>query len=289
MLKKRISANLVVKDGIVVQSMNFQKYLPIGKPTIAIEFLNQWGIDEIILLDISASSTNTGPNFGMIKEASAKCYVPLTVGGGINSIEHVKELMHCGADKISLNQASLHNKNLISNTALTFGNQCVVVSIDAIYSNGKYFVYDYLNKKPIAGLTALDHAKQMEELGAGEILINSVDRDGSYKGYDINLINEICNVVTVPVICCGGARNAADLIEVFNTSNVSAASAGNFFHFTEHSVITTKSNVLEKHLLRLETHANYTANPFNKEYRLLKKDDNELEEMLFVAVKKEKI
>ncbi|MBX2931658.1 MAG: imidazole glycerol phosphate synthase cyclase subunit [Chitinophagaceae bacterium] len=289
MLKKRISANVIVRNGIVVQSINFKKYLPIGKPAIALEFLNQWGIDEIVLLDITAGIQNGKPDFGMVKKASVKCYVPLTVGGGINHLDHVKELMHCGADKISLNQATLHNKQLVSDTAHTFGNQCVVVSIDAVESSKGYLVYDHVTKQAMPTLTVASHAKQMEGLGAGEIFVNSVDRDGSYKGYDLNLINEVCDAVNLPVICSGGAKNANDFLKVLEDTNASAASAGNFFFFTEHSVTTTKAVVRKQKDVRLETFITYSNSNFDDEFRLLKKKDSELEDMLYVEIKKEVI
>jgi cyclase len=288
MLKKRIAANLVVKDGIVVQSINFKKYLPVGKPAIAIEFLNQWGIDEIILTDISASKNKSEPNYQMVKQASKKCYVPLTVGGGITQIDQIKELMHCGADKISLNQSAIINSSLITNAAKIFGDQCIVVSIDAVLENNTYKVFDYINNKTINESPA-QLAKRAEDLGAGEILINSVDRDGSYRGYDIELINSICDVVKIPIICCGGAKNAKDFIEVLSKTKVSAASAANFFHFTEHSVNITKANIANYIDVRLDTFANYQDNTFDDFFRLKKKSDTELEEMLFVKIEKEVI
>src|SRR5688572_12920718 len=175
MLKKRIAASLVVKDGIVVQSINFKKYLPVGKPAIAIEFLNQWGIDEILLTDISATHSKREPNFELMRNSSQKCSVPLTICGGITHVDHIKELMHCGADKISLNQAAIQQPKLIEEAANIFGNQCVVISIDAINVNGEYRVYDYINRKPLE-VSPASFAKKVESMGAGEILINSVDR-----------------------------------------------------------------------------------------------------------------
>lgn len=288
MLKKRIAANLVVKDGIVVQSINFKKYLPVGKPAIAIEFLNQWGIDEIILTDISASKNKSEPNYQMVKQASTKCYVPLTVGGGITQIDQINELMHCGADKISLNQSAIKNSSLITNAAKIFGNQCIVVSIDAVLENNTYKVFDYINNK-IINESPVQLAKRAEDLGAGEILINSVDRDGSYQGYDIELINSICEMVKIPVICCGGAKNAFDFIEVLSKTKASAASAANFFHFTEHSVNITKANISKHINVRLDTFANYQDNTFDDSFRLKKKSDAELEKMLFIKIEKEVI
>lgn len=288
MLKKRIAANLVVRDGIVVQSIGFRKYLPVGKPAIAIEFLNQWGIDEIILTDISAAKNNAGPDFDMIREAARKCYVPLTVGGGITQIGHIKELMHCGADKISLNQAAIYQPRLISDAAHVFGDQCVVVSIDVIQTSDGYRVYNHL-KRSATELLPDAFASQCEAMGAGELLINSVDRDGSYAGYDIDLIKSVCREVSIPVICCGGAKNANDFVQVLRETSVSAASAANFFHFTEHSVNTTKANISKEVNVRLETFADYREATFDKDLRLQKKDDSVLEELLFIRIEKETI
>jgi cyclase len=286
MLKKRVVATLVVKDGIVVQSINFKKYLPVGRPDIAIEFLNQWGIDEIILLDISASSEKRTPDFNMIIMASAKCYVPLTIGGGISKICDIEALMLCGADKISLNQSILHNPGLITKAAKIFGNQCVVASIDAVKTDKGYQVYDYLTGSVLSESPSMLAAK-CEDLGAGEILINSVDKDGSYTGYDILLINSVCEAVSVPVIASGGARNANDFINVFQNTKVCAASAANFFHFTEHSVNTTKAVINHIIPVRVESHADYGGNKFSEDMRIIKKDDKELEDMLYMRIEKE--
>jgi cyclase len=287
-LKKRITATLSIKEGIVVQSIGFKRYLPVGKPAIALEYLNSWGIDEIILLDISATAGRRQPDYEMIRNASLKCYVPLTVGGGITDVNHIKELMHCGSDKVALNQAAIYQPELITAAAEIFGNQCVVVSIDAIKIANGYRVYDYINKKNL-DFSPAEMAKYSEELGAGEILINSVDRDGSYTGYDKELIDSVCSQVNVPVIGCGGAKNSKDILDVLQHTAVSAACAGNFFHFTEHSVNITKANISKHMNVRLETFADYSENQFDDEFRLLKKDDAILEEMLFMKIEKEVI
>lgn len=288
MLKKRIIANLVVKNGIVVQSIGFSKYLPVGKPDIAIEFLNQWGIDEIILTDISATAQGSGPDFNMIRKATKKCFVPLTIGGGITRIEHIKTLMQCGADKISLNQAALYQPEFITEAAHIFGNQCVVVSIDGIASENGYRVYDYL-KKTMTTNTPSSFAFVAQQAGAGEILINSVDRDGAYTGYDLELIQQVCTRVNIPVIACGGAKNALHMAHMLQNTGASAACAGNFFHFTEHSVNITKSKLRKEIDIRLETHASYTDSELDNEMRLIKKDDQTLEDMLYLRIEKETI
>ena len=286
MLKKRITATLVIKDGLVVQSIGFKRYLPIGKPAIAIEYLNTWGIDEIIILDISATAKGRVPDYEMIRNASLKCFVPLTVGGGIYDIKHIKELMQCGSDKIAINHNAIFHPELIKNSAKIFGNQCVVVSIDAVNTSDGYRVYDYISQKALS-ITPAQMAKKSVELGAGEILLNSVDRDGSYLGYDKVLINSVCNNVSVPVIVCGGAKNANDMIDVLQTTSASAASASNFFHFIEHSVNIAKAKIVKKLNVRLETHADYRDYNFDENCRLIKKDDKELEEMLFMRIENE--
>lgn len=288
MLKKRIIATLVVKNRIVVQSRNFKRYMPVGKPEIAVEFLDDWGVDEIILLDISASRAGCVPDYGMVRSASAHCHVPLTVGGGISCTEHILELMHCGADKVSFNQVALHQPTLIEEAAKLFGDQCIVVSINALNVDGNYRVYDYLNRKVITAPVD-KFARQMQDHGAGEILINSVDRDGAQCGFDVDLINAVCSAVTVPVICCGGAGTPQHFVEVLKGTGVSAAAAANFFHFTEHSVTMTKALVEQHIAVRHETHARYTSNHFDRTGRLLKKDEAVLEELLYHRVEKEVI
>lgn len=289
MLKKRIVAALVVKNGIVVQSVSFQRYMPVGKPEIAVEFLDDWGVDEIILLDISAFKAGRLPDYAMVRSASARCHVPLTVGGGVTSTEHILELMHCGADKVSFNQVALHQPKLIEDAAKLFGNQCIVVSIDALQVDGKNCVYDYLGRKALT-VPVEEFAWQMQDRGAGEILINSVDRDGAQCGFDLDLINTVCSAVTVPVICCGGAGTPQHFIEVLEGTGVSAVAASNFFHFTEHSVTKTKALVDQHNIpVRHETHARYTSNLFNNAGRLLKKDEVVLEELLYHREEKETI
>ncbi|MDT9547579.1 MAG: imidazole glycerol phosphate synthase cyclase subunit [Chlorobium phaeovibrioides] len=288
MLKRRIVATLVVKDGIVVQSIGFKRYLPVGQPAIAVEFLNQWGIDEIILLDISASRNGRAPDFAMVRSAASLCRVPLTVGGGITRIEHITELMHCGADKVSINQAALFNPELLTDAAHQFGDQCIVASIDGLLTDKGYRVYNYLQSK-VLDRTPAEQAVQLQQFGTGEILINSVDRDGSYLGFDLDLIDSVCSVVTVPVICSGGAGDAQHFIEVFKHTHASAASAANFFHFSEHSVTTVKAQVSHNCPVRHETWFNYLGTRFDDHGRLLKKEDRELEEMLFLRIEKDVI
>ena len=286
MLKKRIVACLVVKDGIVVQSIGFKKYLPIGNPKIAVEFLNYWGIDEIILVDISAGPNKTGPNYAMIQELSNKCHVPLTVGGGIESIEQIKKLMDCGADKISLNFEAITNPELIRTAAKVYGNQCIVVSIDAKKDGTGYKVFCPRTRKAL-DMQAIEWCIKAESLGAGEIFITAVDKDGSFSGFDLPLMKEVSETMKIPVIASGGAGNGQHFVDLFQHSSVSAASAANFFHFTEHAVITTKSVIHKSLPIRLDTVANYNESVIDRENRLIKREDEYLEDLLYIRIDKE--
>jgi cyclase len=280
---------LVVRDGIVVQSIGFNRYLPVGRPEIATEFLSDWGADEIVLLDISASREERGPDYAMVRDAARKCRVPLAVGGGITRIQHVAELIRCGADKVCVNRVLFLDETFVSATAHVFGGQCMVGSIDACLVEKDYRVYDYL-RGGARDVTPVELARKLQEDGIGEIFINSVDRDGSYAGFDLELVGRICEAVSVPVICCGGAGQFRHFVDAFEKTGVSAAAAANMLHFIEHSVITLKAMISSGGVLvRQESSASYAGSMFDKGGRLLKKDDAELENMRFIRIEKETI
>jgi cyclase len=287
MLKKRIIAVLPVYQGVAVQSIGFNTYLPLGKPEIAIEFLNNWGIDEIIVLDISIRKNNTSFEAKTIQKLAQKCLVPLTYGGGINNLDDVHIAIHNGADKVSINHAVIHNPAFISLIAAKYGNQCVVASIDVIMENNTYKVFDYTTRKTI-DTPLSDIIKQTVEAGAGELFINAVHRDGSYAGYDLELMQLVCNQVNIPTLACGGAKHPEHMYQLFQQTNVSAAVAGNFFHFNEHSVTISKKYLSEKlSSIRSETYFNYQDSILDNSYRLTKKDDNILEHLLYIKIDKE--
>lgn len=282
MLKKRIVANLIVKNGFVVQSIGFNKYLPIGSLAVSVEFLNQWGIDEIVISDISATPSGRIPQIGLYKNISKKCFVPLTIGGGVSSIEHIYQLLQSGADKVFINSYAVKNRQFISDCSKIFGNQCIIVACDVIYSEGKAMIFDYISKKPL-NIDAIQYIKEVATCGAGEVLINCVDRDGKYTGYDIPLAKEIAQAIKIPVIFCGGVGKPIHFYDLLTETNVAAAAAGNYFHFSEHSVIVTKSYLLKKGLnIRLETLANYENNFISTNNRVEKKNDKELERLLYI-------
>lgn len=287
MLKKRIIANLTVLNGIVVQSVGFKKYLPVGSIAVTVEFLNQWGIDEIVIADISATKENRPPLKELYKKISSRGFVPLTIGGGVRSINQIHDLLHSGADKIFINNYALENPDFISKSANIFGNQCIIVAIDVIYKDNKPVIYDH-KTRALLNIDLYDWVKEIENRGAGEIFINCVDRDGQYNGYDIPLAKQISDSVNVPVIICGGAGKPCHFYEILSETNVAAASAGNYFHFSEHSVITTKAFLKKRGLdIRLESFASYRHNVINEFNRLEKLDDEYLEHLLYQKLIKE--
>lgn len=287
MLKKRIVASVLVRDEIVVQSIGFKKYLPIGSLNVAIEYLNSWGIDEIVILDLSASKEGRGPNFELLKEASLCSQTPTTIGGGITSVDDIHQLMNCGADKICINQQAVSNESFVSEASSIFGSQCIVVSIDVLDSSEGYRVYDYLKKKRTE-IDPISFAKKMVKLGAGEIFLNSVDNDGKKQGFDVELSKLVSSAVDVPVVTCGGAGDSNHFKEVLVGSAVGGACAGNLFHFTEHAVNTVKSYLAKNDVsVRIDTFANYKGYEFMDDYRIDKKSDNYLEDLLYTKIKKE--
>ena len=289
MLNRRVIATLIVRDGIVVQSIGFRRYLPVGKPGIAIEFLNSWGVDEIVLLDISASKDLNRKNYAFVEEISRRCFVPLAVGGGISSIEDIRQLLQLGADKVVINTHCLSNPQFITQAAHMFGNQCIVVSIDVQGSSlSNYAVYNSALGTKMA-VDPVQWALKAEQMGAGEIYLTSIERDGSKSGYDLALIEMVASAVKIPVIASGGAGHPAHMFDVFRETKASAVSAANFFHFYEHSVITTKA-MLKQELnnIRLNTHAQYAEQAF-EQGRLQKHDDGYLQHLLFEKIEKEVI
>lgn len=291
MLRKRLIGCLVIKNGIVVQSINFKKYLPIGKPEIAVEFLNAWGIDEIIIVDLNSSYSRSLMSREKIQAITRHCFVPLTIGGGIHTIDQMTHLIHAGSDKIVINQAAIANPELITAGSVKFGSQCIVVSIDVKKNeNDKYEVFTQSGHHP-TGLSPVDWARESQERGAGEIFLNSVDRDGSKQGYDLELAEMVANSISIPVIICGGVGHPRHFLEAATISNISAVAAANFFHYTEHSVVLAKAYLKSQGLeTRIDTYVNYLENDFcEDDGRLLKKSDQQLDELIFEYFPKEVI
>lgn len=288
MLKKRIIANLIIHNGIIVQSKKFSKYLPVGSPEIAAEAFNKWGVDEILLIDIDASKEKRLINLELVKKVASKCIIPLTVGGGIKNIEDIEKLLRAGADKICVNNSLKDNQNILFEGKKKFGRQCMVAAIDSFKVNKNYKVFDYflgkVTKKSVIS-TVIDYEKS----GAGEIFINDVSRDGSYKGYDIKLANLISKKVSIPVISCGGAGKPEHIANALKNSNISGAAAANYFHFYEHSIAIAKSYVGKVIPIREDSSLTYSKIPIKKNGRIGRLSDYELEEYLYEKIKVEEI
>lgn len=289
MLKTRVIGVIIVKDGISVQSIGFKRYLPIGIPEIAIEYLNRWGIDEIVLLDIDATNENRRPNYQKIQDYAKYCQVPLTIGGGIKDIDDIKRIIRSGADKVVINTEFVRNPDIIRQGATLFGNQCIVVSIDAKRSSsGIYEVFTHSGTQS-TGLTPGEMARIAEDNNAGEIFLTSIDQDGSKRGYDLELIRSVVNEVKIPVIVCGGAGQPEHMRKAMEIP-VPAVAAANFFNYTEHSVILAKSFLMKRRCeVRLDSYVTYKTIDFGTDGRPKKREDSILENLRFVTIPEEQI
>jgi cyclase len=277
MLKNRLVAALIIRNGLIVQSIGFERYLPIGRPEFPIEFVARWDVDEIVVVDISATSDSRTIETDLLKKISEKCFVPLTVGGGIKSVEDVRRLTSAGADKIVINSYAIQQPSIITDIARVFGNQCVVVSIDCrLEKNGNYQVYTNSGSIP-TGLAPHSWALKAEELGAGEIFLNSIDRDGSKLGYDTQLISVVAESVSIPVIACGGVGKFSDFSVGVTEGYASAVAASNIFHFSEHSTILAKAHLLNAGIdIRMDSEASYLGRDFDDSGRLIMLSNQQL-------------
>ena len=249
MLKKRIIPVLFIKNSIVVQSISFKTYRPVGCPKIAVDFLIRWGADEIIIVDLDAAYGVNSINFEMIKDIASMIDIPLSYGGGLNNIENTKGVFQAGVDKVIFNQALHENKAMVKEIVHRYGSQAVIGSFDIVYDEDRWKVFNY-NTKNFLPFTSIN--KLIDELGVGEVFINSVDRDGSLLGYDISACQSLNKDLRIPLIFCGGCSNAEDMAALFLACpDLSAAAAGNFFHFTELSVHKTKVYISETAPVRL--------------------------------------
>ncbi|MBU0995470.1 MAG: imidazole glycerol phosphate synthase cyclase subunit [Proteobacteria bacterium] len=271
MLKKRLIPCLVLRNDIIVQSIGFKQYLPIGKAEIAIEFFMNWDVDEIILVDITATASGKKPNLELINHISKKCFLPLSVGGGIQSVEDAKNVISAGADKIIINTAAIHHPELLQSCASALGSQAVVLSMDVKKKiNGQFEIY--LNSgKQGTGLDPVDFAAKASRMGAGEIFLNSIDRDGMKNGYEIDVIKAVSDAVRIPVIACGGVGTMQHFVDGILKGNASAVSAANIFQHMEQSTIVAKAFMKKKGIdVRLISKANYDDFEFDELGRVLK-------------------
>ena len=233
MITKRIIPCLDVKDGRVVKGVNFKGLSDVSSPVELARYYSENGADELVFYDITASAEGRKLFTDILKEAASQVFIPLTVGGGINTLSDFDRVLKCGADKVSVNSGAIKNPELIGQAAKRYGDQCVVLSVDIKRVDGSFRIFAKGGRED-TGIEAIEWIKKGADDGAGEIVVNSIDTDGVKGGFDLPLLEQVCNAVNVPVIASGGAGNIRHFVELFNAlPNVDAGLAASIFHFGE--------------------------------------------------------
>jgi cyclase len=243
MFKIRVIPCLDVKDGRVVKGVNFVDLRDAGDPVEAAIAYDAAGADELTFLDITASHENRDTIFDVVTRTAEACFMPLTVGGGVRTVEDIRKLLTCGADKVSINTAAVTNRAFVKEAAEKFGDQCIVVAIDAKKVGDRWEIFTHGGRNP-TGLNAVAYAREVVALGAGEILLTSMDRDGTRSGFDIALIRAIADAVPVPVIASGGVGNLDHLVAGIRDGHATAVLAASIFHFGEYTVRQAKEHMV---------------------------------------------
>tara|TARA_B100001057_G_scaffold455883_1_gene502776 strand:+ start:296 stop:1051 length:756 start_codon:yes stop_codon:yes gene_type:complete len=247
MLKNRIIPCLDVKNGRVVKGINFVDLKDAGDPVEQAKIYSDGGADEICFLDITASNENRDTIYEVVKNTSKKCFVPLTVGGGVRTIDDINKLLNCGADKVSINTAAVQNFNIVKESSKKFGSQCIIVAIDAKKNGNKWEIYTHGGRIK-TGINAIDFAKQMEDSGAGELLVTSMDKDGTQTGFDISLISQISSSLSIPIIASGGVGTLDHLVDGIKLGKASAVLAASIFHYGKFSIKEAKEHLLKNNV-----------------------------------------
>jgi len=245
MLKVRIIPCLDVKDGRVVKGVNFVDLVDAGDPVEAAAAYDAAGADELCFLDITASHENRDTIFDVVERTANRCFMPLTVGGGVRTIEDIRKLLEAGADKVSINTAAVNNRAFVKEASEKFGSQCIVVAIDAKKVSGageppRWEIFTHGGRNP-TGIDAIQYAREVAALGAGEILLTSMDRDGTKAGFDVELTRAIADAVSIPVIASGGVGTLEHLVAGVRDGHASAVLAASIFHFGTHSIPEVKA------------------------------------------------
>ncbi len=242
MLKMRVIPCLDVHAGRVVKGVNFVDLVDAGDPVEQARVYDEQGADELCFLDITASHEQRDTIYDVVAGTAEVCFMPLTVGGGVRAIEDVRALLLAGADKVSINTAAVHNPAFVAEAAEKFGTQCIVVAIDAKRVAGGFQIFTHGGRKP-TGIDAIAWARRMADAGAGEILLTSMDRDGTRVGFDIELTRTVADAVTIPVIASGGVGTLDHLVEGIRDGHATAVLAASIFHFGEHSIGEAKAHM----------------------------------------------
>lgn len=249
MITKRIIPCLDVKDGRVVKGVNFKNLNDVSSPVELAKYYTNNGADELVFYDITASFEERKLFTDILKEVASQIFIPLTVGGGINTLDDFDRVLKCGADKVSVNSGAIRNPELITEAAKKYGNQCVVLSVDVKRVDGEFHVFAKGGRQD-TGMEAISWIKDCVSRGAGEVVVNSIDTDGVKAGFDIEMLKRVCDVVSVPVIASGGAGNIDHFVDLFNqVPDVSAGLAASIFHFGEVSIKDLKEELDKKDII----------------------------------------
>jgi cyclase len=231
-LKVRIIPTLLFKDIGLVKGIGFDSWRRVGSAVQAVKVYNMRGVDELVFFDIAATPAQRRPDFQQIEDLASECFMPMTVGGGVRTVDDIRDLLSVGADKVAINTAAVENPGLIRQGAESFGVQCMVIAIDARKTGNGWEVMTRCGRQA-TGLDPVEHARNVEALGAGEIILTSIDRDGTMQGYDIELTQRVSSAVGIPVIASGGAGTYAHMADVLRGGGAAAVAAASIFHFTE--------------------------------------------------------
>ncbi|MCX8157164.1 MAG: imidazole glycerol phosphate synthase cyclase subunit [Verrucomicrobiae bacterium] len=249
MLKTRVIPTLLWKGAGLVKGVAFDSWRRVGTVLPAIKVYNTREVDELVLLDINGTREQREPDYESVAEYSAECFVPLTVGGGVRTLEHIQKLLEAGADKVAINSAAYQHPQLVQEGARHFGSQCIVASVDVRrHPTGRYECFSHCGQQP-TGQEPVAWARRLQDLGAGEILLTRVERDGTFEGYDLELIEQVAQAVTIPVIASGGAGSYVHLLQALQ-KGASAVAAASIFHFTEQTPKEAKA-FLASHGIRV--------------------------------------
>ena len=249
MITKRIIPCLDVKDGRVVKGVKFEGLSDVSSPVELGKYYSDCGADELVFYDITASAEGRALFTDILTEVAQNIFIPLTVGGGINTLEDFDRVLKCGADEVSVNSGAIRNPQLIEDAAKKYGDQCVVLSVDVKRVDGKFMVFAKGGREN-TGMEALSWIKRCVDMGAGEVVVNSIDTDGVKEGFDIELLKQVCELVNVPVIASGGAGSIQDFVTLFNEiPTIDAGLAASIFHFGEVKISDLKDTLAENNII----------------------------------------